>query len=143
MQHATPISALQQKHFSGNSAGGTVIGESGDHTTLGSVNTSSNILLAKMRQRNTHSMPGRGEGGVGGASNTHDLAHFELLVEVRDFIALRGKVNGQATTGEILEQFAKKLPFSDAALFKAMLYEICDFTRYHGDGLWILKQGFR
>lgn len=96
-----------------------------------------------MQQRNIHITPDGGEGGVGGASNSHDLSHSELLMEIRDFIALRGKVNGQATTGEILEQFAKKLPFSDAALFKAMLYEICDFSRYHGDGLWILKQEFR
>ena len=111
--------------------------------TLGSANTSSSVLLAKMQQRNTYGTQDSSSGGVGGASNLHDCSHSELLREIRDFLALRGKVNGQATTREILEQFAKKLPFSDAALFKAMLYEICDFSRHQGDGLWTLKHEFR
>lgn len=79
----------------------------------------------------------------GGAVGIHDSSHGELLREMRDFIATQCKVDGQATTAEVLERFAKKLPQSDTATFKSMLYEICDFSRHRGDGLWSLKPEFR
>ena len=124
--------------------GGSKLGGSDSTGSVnGSVNTSSNVLLAKMRQRNTHTTRDGSEGGVGGANATHHDGHSKLLKEIRDFIALQGQVNGQATTKEILDQFSGRLPASNAAMFKAMLYEICDFTRYHGDGVWILKEEYQ
>ena len=83
------------------------------------------------------------EAGVGGAIGIHDDSHGELVREIRDFIATQGKVNGQVTTAELLAKFSKKLPNSDGALFRSMLYEICDFSRHLGDGLWSLKPEFR
>lgn len=80
---------------------------------------------------------------MGGASGLHEDSHSQLVREMRDFIATQSKVNGQATTGEILEKFATELAPSDTAMFRSMLYEICDFSRYHGDGLWSLKPEFR
>ncbi len=80
---------------------------------------------------------------MGGAIGIHGDWHGELVKEVRDFIATQSKVNGQATTAELLARFAKQLPNSDKGLFRAMLYEICDFSRHRGDGLWALKQEFR
>ena len=84
-------------------------------------------------------------GGVarGGAISIHDDSHGALLREIRNFVATEGKVNGQATTAELLERFSKKLPNSDVVLFKSMLYEVCDFSRHRGDGLWSLKPDFR
>lgn len=96
-----------------------------------------------MRHRNTHTTLDGQEVGVGGAIGIHGDSHGELMGEIRDFIATQGKVNGQATTAELLERFSKKLPNSDVALFRSMLYEICDFARHHGDGLWSLKPEFR
>lgn len=78
-----------------------------------------------------------------GVIDVHEDRHTRLLREMRDFIATQGKVDGQATTEEVLEKFAKTVPNSDVAMFKSMLYEICDFSRHLGDGLWSLKPEFR
>lgn len=96
-----------------------------------------------MRQRNTHTTVDGQEVGVGGAIDIHGDWHGELVREIRDFIATEAKVDGQATTAELLGKFSKKLPNSDAALFRSMLYEICSFSRHLGDGLWSLKPEFR
>ena len=80
---------------------------------------------------------------MGGAYDIHGDVHSQLLKEIRDFIATQGRVNGQATTTEILDRFAKKLPCSDAAVFRSLLHEIYDFSRHRGDGLWSLKPEFR
>lgn len=96
-----------------------------------------------MRQRNTHTTLDGQEVGVGGAIGIHGDWHGELVREIRDFIATQGKVDGQATTAELLERFSKRLPSSDVSLFRSMLYEICDFSRHQGDGLWCLKPEFR
>lgn len=80
---------------------------------------------------------------MGGAIGIHGDGHCELVKEIRDFVATQGKVNGQATTAELLVKFANGLPRSDGPTFKSMLYEICDFSRHQGDGLWSLKPEFR
>ena len=127
-------SLLSERPFSG---GGTSSSQSG------SLNVSSGVLLAKMRQRNAHTTSDGREAGMGGAVGIHDNAHGELVREIRDFIATQCKVDGQATTAELLGKFAKNLPRSDTATFRSMLYEICDFSRHRGDGLWSLKPEFR
>ena len=104
---------------------------------------SSGVLLAKMRQRNTHITKEGAETGMGGAEGIHDSRHGDLLREIRDFIATQCKVDGQATTAEVLGKFAKKLPTSDTAMFRSMLHEICDFSRHRDEGLWSLKPEFR
>ena len=96
-----------------------------------------------MRLRNTLTTSSGEERGVGGASSIHGDAHSELLREIRDFIATKSKVNGQATTTEILAEFVDKLPHSDSITFRSMLYEICDFSRKQGDGIWYLKEEFK
>ncbi|KAK0043155.1 DNA excision repair protein ERCC-6 [Biomphalaria pfeifferi] len=68
-----------------------------------------------------------------------DRKDEELLEDIRNYVAFMGNVNGQATTDEIVLNFGKRLPKSDAPKFKAMLNQICDF---HG-GLWKLKSEFR
>ena len=73
----------------------------------------------------------------------HNNHHGDLLKDIRDFIATQCRVNGQASTEEILRQFSHQLPASNAAVFRAMLREICDFSRSTGEGLWILKPDFR
>lgn len=80
---------------------------------------------------------------MGGAIGIHSNSHSELVREIRDFVATQGKTNGQATTAELLGRFAKGLPPSEVATFRSMLYEVCDFSRHRGDGLWSLKPEFR
>lgn len=117
-------------HFDGKSTGSV-------SRAQGSLNTSSSVLLAKMKKRNTHELPGRSGSGI------HQDTHGELLAEMRDFIATQCRVDGQATTDEILGRFSCRLPPSSTAVFRSLLHEICDFSRYHGDGMWTLKPEFR
>ncbi len=77
------------------------------------------------------------------ASGIHGNKHGELLKEMRDFIATQCKVDGQATTAEIVGEFSSCLPQGDTALFRSLLRQICDFSRHLGDGLWSLKPEFR
>uniref|UniRef100_T1IM14 DNA excision repair protein ERCC-6 n=1 Tax=Strigamia maritima TaxID=126957 RepID=T1IM14_STRMM len=65
----------------------------------------------------------------------------ELLVDMRNFIAFQSAVNGQAATQEILEHFKAKLPNEKSSVFKALLYQICDFSKENR--MWYLKSDFR
>ena len=94
-----------------------------------------------MRSRNAHTYSNNGDGN--GVVDIHHREHGELLKEIRDFIATQCRVDGQATTAEILVHFANRLPHSDTAMFRSMLHEICDFSRHLGEGLWFLKSEFR
>ncbi|KAH9520103.1 DNA excision repair protein ERCC-6 [Bulinus truncatus] len=62
----------------------------------------------------------------------------DLLEDIRNYVAFMGNTNGEATTEEIILNFGKRLPKSDAPKFKAMLNQICDF---HG-GIWKLRSEF-
>lgn len=99
--------------------------------------TSSSTLLATIRQRNAPSLPQYA------VKDIHKSSHDILMREIRDFIAIGCKFNGQATTEELLGHFSSKLPNSDTATFRSMLREICDFSRVQGEGRWILKSQFR
>ncbi len=112
----------------------------------GSLQTSSSLLLAKMRSRNANTAITDNRSDVNRevqASGLHGGQHSDLLQEMRDFIATQCKVDGQASTAEILAQFSSRLPQGDTALFRSLLREICDFSRHLGDGLWSLKPEFR
>jgi len=95
-----------------------------------------------MRQRNTHITPGGNETGVGVASSVHQERYLELARELRDFVALRGKVNGQVTTNEVVEKF-DGLPAWDGTVLRQLLRDICYFERINGNALWILKQEYK
>ena len=90
-----------------------------------------------MRNRNSHALPHYA------VRDIHKSTHDSLMREIRDFIATQCKYDGQATTEELLGHFSTRLPSSDTATFRSMLREICDFSRVHGEGRWILKSQFR
>ncbi|KFM67945.1 DNA excision repair protein ERCC-6, partial [Stegodyphus mimosarum] len=84
------------------------------------------------------------ESSVGPTTSKPATQHDELLVDIRNFIAFRAAVDGQATTKEIVEAFRDKLPIQQNAVFKSLLSKICDFSRSSdGDGIWHLKEEFR
>lgn len=105
--------------------------------TGGSLNLSSNLLLQKMRSRNALTLPEAGQ------RHLHSSEQQELLRDLRGFIAHQCRQDGQATTDEILNKFGKRLSPSQSPMFRSMLHEICDFHRYHGDGVWTLKAEYR
>ncbi|XP_054156083.1 DNA excision repair protein ERCC-6-like [Oppia nitens] len=71
-----------------------------------------------------------------------------LLSDIRNFIAFQSKRSasngGEATTQEVLDAFRDKLPPNQSAIFKSMLYQLCQFYRTtDGVGVWKLKPEFR
>ncbi|XP_025736375.1 DNA excision repair protein ERCC-6 isoform X1 [Callorhinus ursinus] len=105
---------------------------------------SSSLLLAKMRARNHLILPERLE-----SENAHQEAsvppsstteHDDLLVEMRNFIAFQARVDGQASTREILQAFESKLSASQSCVFRELLRNLCTFHRTSsGEGIWKLK----
>lgn len=138
IKSAEGLEASSSTHFDGAMSG---ISSSSD-SRCGSANTSSNLLLAKIRSRNAHTYS-RTELRSGTVQDIHSNNHSQLLSELRDFIATQCKTDGQATTAELLRHFSHKLPSSDTVLFKSLLHEICTFHRHLGEGLWSLKPDFR
>uniref|UniRef100_A0A3P8XY97 DNA excision repair protein ERCC-6 n=1 Tax=Esox lucius TaxID=8010 RepID=A0A3P8XY97_ESOLU len=116
---------------------------------------SSSALLARMKARNHLSVSQRGdveeeeEEGVPSALAPSGppapaTEHDELLVELRNFVAFQGAVDGQATTKEVLEYFTPRLSQSQAPIFRELLRSICHFHRVEGqEGTWRLKPDYR
>ncbi|XP_036912578.1 DNA excision repair protein ERCC-6 isoform X2 [Sturnira hondurensis] len=105
----------------------------------------SSSLLAKMRARNHLILPERLE-----SENVHlqetsvpppsTTEHDDLLVEMRNFIAFQARVDGQASTQEILQEFESKLSVSQSCVFRELLRNLCTFHRTSGgEGIWKLK----
>lgn len=109
----------------------------GETDTEGTLTTSSSLLLSRMKQRNAQSL------NAAGVTSIHSTEQHDLLHELRSFVAHQCRHDGRATTDEILGKFSSQLSPSDSALFRAMLHQVCDFHRSHGDGIWTLKAGYR
>ncbi|XP_059518075.1 DNA excision repair protein ERCC-6 isoform X4 [Myotis daubentonii] len=123
------------EHFSGN--------VEAVESSSGALASSS--LLAKMRARNHLILPERLE-----SENVHppeacapppsSAEHDDLLVEMRNFIAFQARVDGQASTQEILQEFESKLTVSQSCVFRELLRNLCTFHRTSGgEGIWKLK----
>ncbi|XP_028915565.1 DNA excision repair protein ERCC-6 isoform X2 [Ornithorhynchus anatinus] len=131
--------SVSQAHFSGTAEDGE--GPSGP--------LASSSLLAKMRARNHLILPQRAEsesasGPRAPAPLPAATEHDELLVDVRNFIAFQARVDGQASTQEILGEFESKLSTSQSCVFRELLRNLCTFHRgVNGEGVWKLKPEFR
>ncbi|XP_036211825.1 DNA excision repair protein ERCC-6 isoform X4 [Myotis myotis] len=123
------------EHFSGN--------VEAVESSSGALASSS--LLARMRARNHLILPERLE-----SENVHppeacapppsSAEHDDLLVEMRNFIAFQARVDGQASTQEILQEFESKLTVSQSCVFRELLRNLCTFHRTSGgEGIWKLK----
>lgn len=110
----------------------------------------SSSLLARMRARNHLVLPQqtRHEGD----ENHHpapapvqgSTEYDELLVDLRNFLAFQGRVDGEASTRELLQEFESKLPAEHSCVFRELLRNICTFHRSpNGEGVWRLKPEFR
>ena len=52
-----------------------------------------------------------------------------MVDEVRSFVAFRGVVPGQVSTSDLLNEFNGNLPTRGVPLFRALLKQLCNFTR--------------
>ena len=70
--------------------------------------------------------------------------YHSMMENIRSFVAFRGVVPGQVLTTDILGEFDGKLPARGAPLFRALLNQLCTFTRnVHNQGIWQLKPEFQ
>ncbi|XP_061693616.1 DNA excision repair protein ERCC-6 [Syngnathoides biaculeatus] len=112
---------------------------------------SSSTLLAQMRKRNHLSQPSVREEEEDGEEDWAESSrpaptteHDELLADLRNFVAFQARVDGEASTQEVLEYFKPRLSAKQAPIFRELLRSICDFQRRSGqEGLWRLKENFR
>ena len=73
-----------------------------------------------------------------------DVDYKSMLDDIRNFVAFRGLTPGQVTTTDILAEFNGKLPAGGVPLFRALLKQICTFSRdVHEKGIWQLNSEFR
>ncbi|NXY14306.1 ERCC6 protein, partial [Atrichornis clamosus] len=122
-------------------------GKSGESSS-GALDSSS--LLAHMRARNHLVLPQqtRNEGDEdhrpAPAPVQGSTEYDELLVDLRNFLAFQARVDGEASTRELLQEFESKLPAAHSCVFRELLRNICTFHRSpNGEGVWRLKPEFR
>ncbi|KAM6330392.1 DNA excision repair protein ERCC-6 isoform 1-T2 [Podargus strigoides] len=110
----------------------------------------SSSLLAKMRARNHFVLPQR-TGNEGDENHQQaptpapgSTEYDELLVGMRNFIAFQARVDGEASTRELLQEFESRLPAAQSCVFRELLRNVCTFHRSpNGEGIWRLKPEFR
>ena len=132
----------QATHFDGSLVGTMTTSDVNMASVSTATSMSSEELLTKMRLRN--------ETGLVDVAEEECVTvmepgpeYMELITDIRNVVAFGGSTDGQATTQELLDQFASRLPAGDSARFRAMLRQICHFDRCSGIGVWRLKPEFR
>ena len=117
-------------------------------------NSSASSLLDAIKQRNKIMDLNKRINNSNANSNNNGQNQLEsidverkyqkLLDDLRSFIAFKSTSrNGEATTAEVLQHFQDRIPNDQTAVFKALLWKLCDFVRKEGNGFWILKSEFR
>ncbi|GFR33657.1 DNA excision repair protein ERCC-6, partial [Trichonephila clavata] len=77
-------------------------------------------------------------------STSRPVSEYDgLLDDMRNFIAFQSATNGAATTKELLCAFKNKIKVKDNAVFKALLYKLCTYSRASGEGIWYLKDEYK
>ncbi|XP_076830687.1 DNA excision repair protein ERCC-6 [Brachyhypopomus gauderio] len=125
-------------------------GEGVDEDSV-SASLSSSSLLARMKARNHLSFPQAQEEEAedepmiqSSTPEPPSTEHDELLVDLRNFVAFQARVDGQASTKEILEYFTPRLSSTQTPVFRELLRNICDFHRLQGqESVWQLKEAYR
>ncbi|NXE27618.1 ERCC6 protein, partial [Ardeotis kori] len=138
---------LKKENVKKCSSSGHFDGKSGESSSSA---LDSSSLLAKMRARNHLILP-QHTGNEGDENHQQALTpapssteYDELLVDMRNFIAFQARVNGEASTQELLHEFESKLPAVQSCVFRELLRNLCTFHRSpNGEGVWRLKLEFR
>ena len=67
----------------------------------------------------------------------------QMAEKIREFVLYKSSRNGEAQTDELLEFFRSHFQRDKAAIFKAILYKMCEFQRIGNKGFWRLRTEFR
>ena len=141
------------RHFDGTVAGTAKVANTS--VAISPSAMSSQELLKRMRVRNYHTKPQEQRSDDDNSDTEQNPAwrdaisaetnpeFLELITDIRNHVAFGCCIDSQASTDELIEHFKERLPPKDSALFKAMLKQICDFSKREGIGIWRLKTTFR
>lgn len=83
------------------------------------------------------------EGDRDFVGRAEDTGADGMAKKVRDFVLYESAVNGEAQTDELLDFFKKNFDPNQTAVFKAILYKICELQRRGQKGFWKLKSEFK
>lgn len=67
----------------------------------------------------------------------------EMADKIREYVMFKSARNGEAQTDEILDFFKSNYPPEKTAIFKAILYKICEFQRRGTKGFWTIRSEFK
>lgn len=67
----------------------------------------------------------------------------EMACKIREFILFKSNGCGEAHTDELLAFFKNNFKSHKTAIFKAILYKMCEFQRRDGQGFWVMKSEFK
>lgn len=67
----------------------------------------------------------------------------QMADKIREFVLYKSSTNGEAQTEELLDFFRNNFSPDKTAIFKAILYKICEFHRRADKGFWIIRSEFR
>lgn len=142
----TPVTSSkmngQATHFDGSLVGTMTASDVNVSSGSTATSMSSEELLTKMRLRNETGLLDVAEEECATVM-APSPEYMDLITDIRNVVAFGCSTDGQATTQELLDQFASRLPSGDSARFRAMLRQICSFDRGTGIGVWRLKPEFR
>jgi len=63
--------------------------------------------------------------------------------KIRDYLLYKSSRTGEAPTDEMLEFFKNNFKPDQTAVFKAILYKLCEFERRGDKGFWLIRSEFR
>lgn len=72
-----------------------------------------------------------------------DTGADEMADKIREFVMFKSANGGEAQTDEMLDFFKSNYPPDKTAIFKALLYKICEFQRRGTKGFWTIRSEFR
>lgn len=79
-------------------------------------------------------------------NSSSNVEHFDLVQDLKDYLAAGSSITGKATTEEIIEHFQNRINGKKGLIpkFKSLLKQLADLQRTpSGMGFWVLKDEFR
>lgn len=72
-----------------------------------------------------------------------DLGAEDIAGKIREFVLYKSARSGEAQTDELLDFFKSNFKPDKTAIFKALLYKMCQFQRRGDKGFWLIKTEFK
>lgn len=136
------VAASQHKKNTSSSSGGSdsLLSSIKKRNQLNHVTLARNTFVAGPSNRDSDEEAELDRSFAGKASGT---GAEEMADKVREFLLFKSARRGEAQTDELLEFFKSHFKPDMSAVFKALLYKMCDLNRRGDKGFWTIKSEFR